>query len=91
MPQKSQPKQLKVVEVNRIDTTPNDDNSFLECRTDLGRAAFWGSRLSMRNIEAIGRHKLPFTVRCGCVDPNGAWFPSHDVWIPETSELEFIE
>ena len=64
-------------------------NSFLECRTDGGlMAAFWGSSRSMRNIQAVGQHKPPFTVRCACIDPSMS-FPNHDVWIPENSTLEF--
>lgn len=80
---------IKVIKTLRIQETQKG-NTFLECNTDAGLAAFWGSERNMQNIQELGRHTVPFTLTCGCIDPNRKTFPSHDVWIPETSILKFV-
>ena len=80
---------ITVTKKLRIHETQNG-NCFLECDTNLGRAAFWGKAGNMRNIQALGAHAEPFSVRCAWRDANREKFPDHAVWIPETSSLDFL-
>ena len=75
-------REFTVTVVTGISETLNG-NLFLECVTDAGRAAFWGSPANTRNITRLQQHNAPFRVRCGCVEPSKSSFPSHDFWIPQ--------
>jgi len=80
---------ITVTKKLRVHETQNG-NCFLECYTSLGLVAFWGKAGNMRNIQALGPHVEPFSVKCACRDANKDKFPKHSVWVPETSALEFV-
>lgn len=63
-------------------------NSYLECRTNVGVVAFWGSRTNQSNIDAVKRLSLPFTVKVACIPPSQSFASSHALWVPERSVLE---
>ena len=74
--QRPQQRELTINQLSSTSTTANE-NLFLECATDAGRAAFWGSRSNNRNIAELQKHEPPFRVRCGCIRFSKA-FPNHD-------------
>jgi hypothetical protein len=62
---------------------------YLECATDIGTVAIWGSARNTNNINAVQRAETPFRVRALCINPN-ANYPQHDLWVPEKSPIKFI-
>jgi hypothetical protein len=62
-----QPREFTVTFVTKPATTPNG-NIYLECNTDQGRGAFWGSARNTRNIDAVLGHRTPFRVRAGGIE-----------------------
>lgn len=56
--------------------------SYLECDTDEGTVAIWGSNRNMGNIRAIQQAQTPSLVRARCVSPNRN-YPHHIFWVPE--------
>lgn len=87
--QKPHLRELSVTFVAEVSSTPNG-NFFLECVTDAGRAAFWGSPANSRSLGELQRRKPPFRVRSGCIEPSKSSFPGHDIWVPQTEEIEFV-
>ena len=65
------------------------DNMFIECASDRGVVAFWGSLHSWENLVAIQARQTPFEVRCGCRAPMDN-FPRHQYWVPETASIHFL-
>lgn len=88
--QRPSPRELTISFMTAVSSTPNE-NVFVECATDAGRAAFWGSPANTRNISQLQQRKTPFRVRCGCITPSQSTFPGHDLWIPQTEVIEFLD
>lgn len=62
----------------------------VECRTDLGVVAFWGSVGRRVNLDKLLSLVAPVHVRAGCRPP-GPGFPSHSLWVPETAEFAAMD
>ena len=73
-----------------VQSTTNG-NLFLECNSNVGRVAFWGTPADSENIDAVRRRTPPFRVRCGCIAPTSATFPGHAVWVPQNQRIDFID
>ncbi len=63
--------------------------NYLECATDIGTVAIWGSAQNTNNINAVHLAETPFRVKALCINPN-ANYPQHDLWVPENSPIKFI-
>jgi len=81
--QKPIPRCFVVTEVRTPQTTENE-NTYLECDTDEGVVAFWGSPSNMTNIRKIRALDLPARVAAGCIDSN---WDQHQFWCPENAGL----
>ncbi len=83
------------VKDDRTDPHHNPDHLCLECISNLGLTAFWGSDGNLKNIERISKEiskSLPFKVKCmGYYDDlknnPKAQKRGHKVWIPESSNI----
>ena len=65
-------------------TSPNGHHH-LDCETDAGIVAFWGSEHNLRNIQAIEKYTLPVTVTCDCIRSN---WSRHNLWVHEDHTIE---
>lgn len=68
--------------------TTRNDNSFLECRSDKGLIAFWGSAGNNANIQQILVAPLPCQVECDIAAPSLHF--NHDHWVPEHGKIIFL-
>lgn len=62
---------------------------FIECRTDAGIVAFWGSANRRVNLNTLRGLTAPITVEAGCRPP-GQGYPLHHLWVPETADLRVL-
>ena len=68
--------------------TTRNDNSFLECRSNEGLIAFWGSAGNMENIQQILVAPMPCQVECEIAAPSLHF--NHDHWVPEHGKIAFL-
>lgn len=80
-----QPRQLIIHWVGKLRVTPRG-NRYLECESQEGRVAVWGSGKNMRNINLLRGQALPCDVVMLGV-PSG--WEGHDFWVPEDTTLYF--
>lgn len=84
---KNRQRTFRVLRIGDEQTTKNG-NLYLECVTDEGLVAFWGSANNRKNILSIKVETAPFTVRC---DPwRESNFSQHGFWIPEHSRIDIL-
>ena len=83
------PADLLVREVRPIQETRNG-NLFLECVTDIGVVAFWGTSQNRANIDRILSLQPPLEVTAGCIDSSLGW-EQHSKWCPQTATIAFRE
>ena len=62
---------LAISKIKPRQISPNG-NHHLDCETDAGIVAFWGSDHNLRNIQVIEKCPLPVTVTCDCIRSNWA-------------------
>ncbi len=82
---KSQFTEIEVRQVGELRTT-SKGNSFVQCITDIGTVAFWGSVNNMANIKKAQSARPPFKVTCGCIPPS---WQQHVRRIPESAIVTF--
>ena len=87
--QRPQQRDLTITQVGGISKTANE-NLFLECATNAGCVAFWGSQANTENITELQKRQPPLDIRCGCIAPSSA-FQHHDLWVPESEGIQFLE
>jgi hypothetical protein len=61
---------------------------YLECRTDEGVVAFWGSDEDVANILVVMRLKVPCKLTCESILAN---WSKHTFWVPETARFKSLE
>ncbi len=88
-PMSRKPPEAQTLRISRLrqESVTSRGNHYLECLTDLGVAAFWGSDGNLDNIRRIKSwsSRIPFTVTCRCIPSN---WSQHVLWIPEDSRLD---
>lgn len=62
---------------------------YLECNTDIGIVAIWGSIRNTDNIRTAQLAEKPFKVQAFCINPNPN-YPQHDLWVPERYPITII-
>ena len=75
---------LTISKIEPRQTSPNGHHH-IDCETDAGIVAFWGSDHNLRNIQVIEKYPLPVTVTCDCIRSN---WSRHDLWVPEDHTIE---
>lgn len=60
---------------------------FIECETDAGVVAFWGSGRNSGNLRKVQKARLPFAITCGCISPSPSYAERHAYWVPETPAI----
>ena len=81
-----EPKQFVIRQVGSLPETANG-NRYLQCDTDLGQVALWGSAENSRNIERVQALALPTRVRAGAI--SSKW-SQHALWVPESADLVLL-
>lgn len=84
-----QPKSFNVSKVSSIKDTPNG-NLYVECETDKGTIAVWGSERNIRNIQSVQEAKIPFKLSTDRYVNPPLQFPQHQYWIPEAAKIEIV-
>ena len=80
----------RIFRITSVGEMKGTSNFFIECSSDVGVVAFWGSVSSWENLKAIQARPTPFTIRCGIRSPSPK-FPSHKYWVPETATIQFLD
>ena len=61
-------------------------NIYIECSTDKGRIAVWGSAENLRNLNKVRNAITPFQLTSDrYVEPS---WSQHDYWIPESAAIQ---
>ena len=80
------PQRLTVQRVGSVRTTSNG-NSYLECQTQAGQIAVWGSGMNRRNIDLVQQQPVTFEAVMSCI--GGRW-AQHTYWVPEGTTIELV-
>lgn len=80
------PQRLTVQHIGLMRTTSNG-NSYLECQTQAGQIAIWGSGMNRRNIDLVQQQQVPFEAEMSCIA--GRW-AQHAYWVPEGTIIELL-
>ncbi|HII59271.1 TPA: hypothetical protein HA335_01620 [Methanocaldococcus jannaschii] len=59
--------------------------AYIECETDKGKIAIWGSSNNMTNIQKVQNANTPFTLTSDRY-VNPSWI-QHKYWIPESANI----
>jgi hypothetical protein len=78
--------EMTITQVEDVQHTSNG-NSYLECQTNSGTVAFWGSSQNMKNIREIQQAQTPFEIVCDSIKAN---WSNHVLWIPESGVISSI-
>jgi hypothetical protein len=81
----TKPTEMTIFGVGKLQETSNG-NRYVECKTNLGVVAVWGSAGNMGNIDAILSKTPPFKATMGCI--TSKW-GQHNLWVPETASVHF--
>ena len=75
---------FKIIRQGQLQSTEKG-NYYLECDTDKGKIAIWGSRGNLQNIQTIQNHNIPCQLDSDrYVKPS---WKEHNYWIPESAEI----
>lgn len=80
------PQRFTVRRVGVMRTTSNG-NSYLECQTQVGQIAVWGSAVNRRNISLLQQQQAPFEAVMSCIP--GRW-AQHSYWVPEGTVIDLL-
>lgn len=84
------PMTFRVLRVVRKQRT-RKGNLFLECESDIGRVAFWGTSFNEKNISVVEGMTLPRQITAGCIQPSESHLSIHAWWVPEGSPVEKVD
>ena len=80
------PQRLPSQRIGVLRTTSNG-NSYLECQTQVGQIAVWGSAINRRNISLLQQQQVPFEAVMSCIP--GRW-AQHSYWVPEGTVIDLL-
>lgn len=84
-----QPQNFTIFKVSELKSTPKG-NLYVECETDKGTIAVWGTERNIRNIQSVQKAKIPFKLSTDRYVIPSLQFPQHQYWIPEVAKIEIF-
>jgi len=72
--------------LHKENKSTSNGNDYVECETDKGAIAVWGSKNNMTNIRKVENANIPFQIVSDRY-VNPSW-EQHSFWIPESEDIQ---